>query len=426
MSGITNLVSHIHLPRFVRAEQYFPHNELTQEQIAKILDEGFDKTEIREKIHPGMRICITCGSRGISNSPFIIKYMVDYLKNVGARPFLIPAMGSHGGATAEGQKIVLASLGITEGSMGCPILSSMETVQISHVEDIDVHIDKNAYQADGIIVLNRVKAHTSFQGPYESGLMKMMTIGLGKQYGAHICHAKGDDFMSHRISLIGNEVIKHANVIMGVALLENAFDKTFDVVVLPAKEIPKEEPRLLKRAKAAMGRIMFDSCDVLITEQIGKNFSGSGADPNIVGRSANPNLRIGINAQRMGVLDISDESHGNATGMGRFDIAPQRFFRKLSFDNTYPNFITDYGPAAYKIPVIVDSDEEVMKTAVATCLQIDYTSPRIIIVKNSLEIESILISEALIAEAREKENLVIRSEPFFLEFDALGNLLTSY
>lgn len=426
MSGITHLVNHIHLPRFVRTKQFFPHNELSQEQIAQILDAGFQMKGICEKIQPKMRICITCGSRGVSNSAFVIRYMVERLREMGAEPFLIPTMGSHGGATAEGQKVVLASLGITEESMGCPILSSMETVQISQAEDFEVCIDKNAYHADGIIVLNRVKAHTSFQGPYESGLMKMMTIGLGKQYGAHICHAKGDDFMSHRISLIGSEVIRHANVIMGVALLENAFDRTFDVVVLPAEDIPKEEPQLLTRAKAAMGRIMFDSCDVLITQQIGKNFSGSGADPNIVGRSANPKLKMGISAQRMGVLDISEESHGNATGMGRFDIAPQRFFKKLSFDNTYPNFITDYGPSAYKIPVIVDSDEEVMKTAVATCLQIDYQNPRIIIIKNSLEIESILISEALIPEAQKKDNLTIEGEPFFLEFDPQGNLLTQY
>ena len=423
MSGITNLVSHITIPRFVRVHQHFPHNELSREQIKSILSQGFAIEEIRAKIRPGMRICITCGSRGVSNNTFIIRTLVEQLRALGADPFLIPTMGSHGGATAEGQVEVLAALGVTEESMQCPILSSMETVEIAHVEDFPVCIDKNAFQADGIIVLNRVKAHTSFEGPYESGLMKMMTIGLGKQYGAHICHAKGDDYMSHRIGLIGNAVIQNANIIMGVALVENAFEKTCDVRVLPAEQIPVEEPKILQEAKAQMGHLLFDTCDVLIVGAIGKNFSGSGADPNVVGRCANPKLKKGITAQRMGVLDISEESHGNATGMGRFDIGTRRFFDKLSFDNTYPNFITDYGPDMYKIPVIVDSDAEVLRTTIATCLEIDYQNPRVIMLRNSLEIEDMLISEAMLPEAREKDGITVVSDPFELGFDEHGGLL---
>lgn len=426
MSGITNLVAHVHIPRFVRVHQNFVHNELSEAQIAAVLDQGFENPEILKKIKPGMRICITCGSRGVSNYAFVVRHVVNRLKKMGAEPFLIPTMGSHGGATAEGQREVLASLGITERDMGCPVISSMETVEIGWVEDFPVCIDKNAATADGIIVLNRIKAHTSFQGPYESGLMKMLTIGLGKQHGARICHAKGDDEMSHRISLIGNEVIRKKNVIMGIGLLENAFDMTFDVAVLTAPQIPIVEPALLNRAKAAMGRLMFESCDVLVTERIGKNFSGSGADPNIVGRCANPKIKMGIHAQRMAVLGISDESHGNATGMGRFDIAPQRFFRQLNLDNTYPNFVTDCGPQMYKIPVIVDNDEEVFRTAIATCLQIDQKNPHIIIIKNSLEIEDILISEAMIPEAKGRQDLTILSDPFELEFDEYGDMRTQY
>ena len=196
----------------------------------------------------------------------------------------------------------------------------METIRIGHVEDFDVHMDKNAYEADGIILLNRIKAHTSFQGPVESGLMKMMAIGLGKQYGAHICHSKGDDLMSHRIFCIGKEMIEKANILLGIGLIENAFDKTCDLAVLPAEEIAKEEPRLLKEAKSNMGRIWFDSCDVLIVKVLGKNFSGAGMDPNIVGRCANPKLNMGIVSQRLGIFDLSEESHGNATGMGRAEV----------------------------------------------------------------------------------------------------------
>jgi len=426
MSGITELVAHTKIPRFVRVYQDFPHNGLGQAQIAEILEKGFAAPEIRERIKPGMRICITCGSRGVSNYLFVVKYLADKLKEMGAKPFLIPAMGSHGGAVAEGQVEILRALGITEEAVGCPILSSMETVVIGHAEDFDVRIDKNAAEADGIVVLNRVKAHTSFQGPYESGLMKMMTIGMGKQRGAYICHSKGDDFMSHRISLIGNEVIKKANVVAGVALLENAFDDTYKVVVLPAEQIPAAEPKLLEEEKAAMGRIRFPSCDILMVQKIGKNYSGSGADPNIVGRCGNLKLKMGIDSKVMIVSELSDESDGNATGMGRFDIGTRKFFEKVSFDHTYPNAITDQSFAAYKVPMIVDSDEESLHTGIAVALGIDQQRPRIVIVKNSLEVESILASESMIPEVEQTPGMRVEGEPFELTFDKTGNLLTEY
>lgn len=430
MSGITKLIDHITLPRFVRAHQIFEHNELTEEQIGQRLKAGLENPEIVGKIKPGMRVCITCGSRGISNMPFVTKSLVEYVKSLGAEPFLIPAMGSHGGATAEGQIEILKSLGITEELMGCPILSSMETVKISHVtdgeDDFDVCIDKNASEADAVIALNRVKAHTSFQGPYESGLMKMLTIGIGKQYGAHICHSNGDDSMSRRIGLNATEVIKHANVVIGVALLENSFDKTFEIDVIPGSKIPEEEPKLLERAKKAMSRIWFDSCDVLIVREIGKNYTGAGMDPNIVGRCVNPKLKMGIESQMIGIFDLTEESHGNATGMGRADFAPKSFADKVSLDDTYPNAITSYNTSAYKMPVIVDSDEEVMKAAIATCLKIDYDNPRVIVINNSLEIEEILISEAMVEDAKKMDTLKIHSEPFYIEFDKDGKFLTKF
>lgn len=228
-------------------------------------------------------------------------------------------MGSHGGATAEGQRGILTSYGITEETMLCPIISSMETVKIGHADeiDVDVQIDKNAYEADGIIVLNRIKAHTGFKGKYESGLMKMMTVGLGKQAGAYVAHSAGDDAMPERLFAIGSEIIRKSNVILGVGLMENAFDKTYKIAFLQPEEIPVKEPELLNEAKAAMGKIFLDACDVLILEKIGKNYSGGGMDPNVVGRSRLP---IGIKSERMGIFELSEESHGNATGMGRADV----------------------------------------------------------------------------------------------------------
>ncbi len=427
MSGITHLVEHVKIPKFIRAKQYFPHNELSEDEIVSIIKDSFSKPELKEKIKPGQSICITGGSRGLSNIVLITSEIVKQVKALGAKPFIIPAMGSHGGATAEGQKGILDGYGITEESMGCPIISSMETVKISttapteNVEAIDVHIDKNAYNADGIIVLNRIKAHTGFKGKYESGLMKMMTIGLGKQYGAYIAHAAGDDAMPDRLFAIGSEIIKKANIIVGIGLLENAFDKTFKIAVLQPEEIPVKEPELLNEAKAAMGKIFIDACDVLILEKIGKNYSGGGMDPNVVGRSRLP---IGIKSERMGIFELSKESHGNATGMGRADVATMRFFNQISFDDTYPNAVTDHDSSVYKIPLIAENERECIQTSMAICLNMDENSPKVIILKNSLEIEDILISETLIPEAKTRKEITLIGEPFEIEFDENGNMIT--
>ena len=423
MSGITHLVEQMKIPRFVRVKQYFPHNELSEQDIISLIAENFSKPEIKDKIKPGQRICITSGSRGVSNIALITKEIVKQVKALGAEPFIIPAMGSHGGATAEGQRGILTSYGITEETMGCPIISSMETVKIGHADeiDVDVQIDKNAYEADGIIVLNRIKAHTGFKGKYESGLMKMMTVGLGKQAGAYVAHSAGDDVMPERLFAIGSEIIRKSNVILGVGLMENAFDKTYKIAFLQPEEIPVKEPELLNEAKAAMGKIFLDACDVLILEKIGKNYSGGGMDPNVVGRSRLP---IGIKSERMGIFELSEESHGNATGMGRADVGTMKFFHQISFDDTYPNAVTDHDSSVYKIPLIAENEKECIQTSMAICLNMDVNNPRIIILKNSLEIEDMLISEALIPEANTREQLTITSEPFELEFDSEGNLAT--
>ena len=425
MSGITHLVNIMKLPKFVHVKQYFPHNELSEDEIKNIIAENFKRPEIKNTIKPGQRICITSGSRGVSNIVVITRAVVDNVKALGAKPFIIPAMGSHGGATAEGQKGILEGYGITEETMGCPIISSMETVKIGHAKeiDVDVQMDKNAYEADGIIVLNRIKAHTGFKGKYESGLMKMMTVGLGKQAGAYVAHVAGDDFMPERIFSISSEIIRKANIIFGIGLMENAFDKTYKIAFLEANEIPVKEPELLNEAKAAMGKIFLDACDVIILEKIGKNYSGGGMDTNVVGRSRLP---IGIKSERMGIFELSEESHGNATGMGRADVATMKFFHQISFDDTYPNAITDHDSSVYKIPLIAENELECIQTSMAICLHMDVNNPKILILKNSLEIEDILISEAMIDEAKTREQLTIIGEPFDLEFDKDGNLLTKF
>ena len=425
MSTVTPLIAGQKLPKFVRVKQNFPHNELSEDDIKKIIRDNFSKPEFKNTIKPGKRICITAGSRGLSNIVLITRTVVDCVKELGGEPFIIPAMGSHGGATAEGQRGILKSYNITEETMGCPIVSSMETVKIGHAEEIDedVQIDKNAFGADGIIVMNRIKAHTGFKGKYESGLMKMMTIGLGKQAGAYVAHSQGDDAMPERLFSIGSEIIRKAPVIMGIGLMENAFDKTYRIEFVEPDKIADTEPGLLLDAKANMGRIFLDACDVIILEKIGKNYSGGGMDPNVVGRSRLP---IGIRSERMGIWGLSEESHGNATGMGRADVGTMDFFKQISFNDTYPNAITDHDSSTYKIPLIMDNEKECLQACMAICLKMDPENPRIVILKNSLEIESMLISEALIPEAKTKSQLEIETEPFELEFDENGKLLTSY
>lgn len=425
MSTVTPLIAGQKLPKFVKVKQNFPHNELSEEAIKKLIKDNFEKPEFKNTIKPGMRICITAGSRGLSNIVLITRTVVDCVKELGGEPFIIPAMGSHGGATAEGQRGILRSYNITEESMGCPIISSMETVKIGHAEEIDedVQIDKNAFGADGIIVMNRIKAHTGFKGKYESGLMKMMTIGLGKQAGAYVAHSQGDDVMPERLFSIGSEIIRKAPVIMGIGLMENAFDKTYRIEFLEPSRIADEEPKLLIDAKANMAKIFLDACDVIILEKIGKNYSGGGMDPNVVGRSRLP---IGIKSERMGIWGLSEESHGNATGMGRADVGTMDFFKQISFNDTYPNAITDHDSSVYKIPLIMDNEKECLQACMAICLKMDPENPRIIILKNSLEVESMLISEALIPEAKTRSELSIESDPFELEFDAEGKMLTRY
>jgi hypothetical protein len=421
MQDITSFLSGVPLPSFARVRQRFSREELSREQIEEKLRCGFAALR---PVRPGQRICITCGSRGVANMPLVTRLLVELVRDAGAKPFLVPAMGSHGGASAEGQLQMLRSLGISEESMGCPILSSMETVKLTEIEGLPVYMDRFAAEADGIIVLNRVKMHTSFRGDYESGLLKMLSVGLGKQRGADLVHAGGEDDMARRIRLIGGAALHAAPVVLGVALLENAFEKTFALELLPPDQIEAQEPALLKRAKERMAQIYFPDCDILVVHSIGKNYSGAGADPNIVGRCANPKLKSGVRCKRMAFFDLSDESHGNATGIGRADIVSRRLYEKMEFNETYYNFITCNTPDTFKIPVVLDSDRTVLQGCIQTCVGIDRDRPRILMMDNSLETEYILISEAMLPEAEKIENVEIVSNAFPLVFDAEGTLFT--
>lgn len=286
---VADLVKDTYVPRMFRVKQNFPRPRIEKEEIPDVINGLLSQEKFASRIKPGMRIAITAGSRGVANVALTTRCIADFVKSRGASPFVVPAMGSHGGATAEGQKALLAGYGVTEENVGCPILSSMEVKKIGvNEEGGDVYIDKHAAEADGIILGRRIKPHTAFRGPYESGMMKMMAIGLGKQYGAEVCHEAGFKNMAKNVPLFGKCIIKNAPVLFAVPTIENAFDETCRILAVVAEDIEAQEPELLKEAFTYMPRILVDSCDVLIVDQIGKNFSGDGMDPNITGTFCTP------------------------------------------------------------------------------------------------------------------------------------------
>ena len=424
---VAKLVSNIELPNMFRVRQIFPRPLIPAEDIPPVLYERLSREEIASRVRPGMRIAITAGSRGLANVSLILRTSVEFCRERGARPFIVPAMGSHGGATAEGQRALLEGLGITEAYCGCPIVSSMEVVCIGkNDEGTDVYIDKNAAGADGIILCCRVKPHTAFRGPYESGIMKMMAIGLGKQYGAEVCHAAGYQNMAKNVPLFGRAVLRGAPVLFAVPVVENAFDETCRIETIPAENIETEEPQLLKYAFSQMSRLWVEACDVLVVDQIGKNFSGDGMDPNITGTFCNTHASGGIRAQRVAVLNLSPETRGCGIGVGQAHVTTERVFRQLDLNSMYPNVITCTELCGAYIPIVMESDRECIQCCVSTCTEIDKRSPRIVRIPNTAHIEHILLSEAYYQEIKNDryyaDKLEIESEPRPWDFDGNGDL----
>ena len=420
---VASLVSDTFVPKMFRVRQVFPRPRIDPADIPSIIDGLLSEEKFASRVKPGMRIAITAGSRGIANSALTTKCIADFCKKQGAHPFVVPAMGSHGGATAEGQREILAGYGIVEEYVGCPIVSSMEVKKVGTNEaGIDVYIDRHAAEADGIILGCRIKPHTAFRGPYESGLMKMMAIGLGKQAGAQQCHEAGFKNMARNVPMWGRCILKNAPILFGVPTLENAFDETCKIVAVAAEDIEAQEPELLKEAFTYMPRIWVDRCDVLIVDQIGKNFSGDGMDPNITGTFCTPYATGGIDAQRVAVLDLSPETHGNAIGLGYASATTQRVFDQLDLASMYPNAITCTVLGGVRIPIVMESDRECIQCCIQTCNEIDKQNPRLVRIPNSLHLEYILLSEAYYEEAKANPHLVIEGEPEPMPFDEDGNL----
>lgn len=424
---VSALLAPVPLPRMFRAKQIFPRATITAEDIPRVVESQFAREPFASKIKPGMSIAITAGSRGIANVAIITKAVVDAVKRRGANPFIVPAMGSHGGATAQGQLDILAGYGITPETMGCPIRSSMEVVELGISDTgLPVYMDKNAYKSDGVIISCRLKPHNAFRGKVESGPCKMMAVGLGKQKGAERVHSEGMGKIGENILSIAKVMLEKGPILFAIPCIENAYDETCRIEAIDAKDILVREPELLQFAFRNMPSLLVGECDVLVVDEIGKNYSGTGVDPNITGTFSTEFAHGGVRVQRTCFLDLSEESHGNSLGVGLANAITKRFFDKIDLEMMYPNCLTSTVLASARIPCIVYSDKEAIQLCVRTCNSIDMNNVRIIRIPNSLHIGNIMLSEAYYNDvvAGKYPGLEAISQPEDLIFDAEGTLLT--
>jgi Lactate racemase N-terminal domain len=371
---------------------------------------------LRPRITPGMRVALTAGSRGIHDKPAVLRETGEWLRELGAEPFVVPAMGSHGGATPEGQVQMLAGLGITEESLGLSIRATMDTVELGRLPDgPTVHLDAHAAGADGIIAINRVKAHTDFQGEVESGLAKMVAIGLGKQRGAEGIHRHGPRNLAVWVPRVARRIIETGKILGGLAIVENAYDRAAEIVLLPPDEIGGSgETALLERAKGLMAGIPFDTLDVTVIDQMGKNLSGSGLDTHVIGRMM---IRGSEEFERphianIAVLDVTDTSHGNAIGVGLADFIPFRILEKIDLRAAYVNAMTSGlgGPQRGQLPIAFPTDRDAVAAALLTCGRADLEHARLVRVHSTLDLEQLLVSESLRDQVEADDRLSITGE----------------
>jgi hypothetical protein len=415
-------------PRMIRVQQDYP--KPVKLDVEKTLQQEF--TAIRSRIKPEARIAVAVGSRGITNLSAIILAIIKILKAAGAQPFIIPAMGSHGGATAEGQIEVLGTYDVTESTMGVPIRASMEVKQIGVSEDgVPVYCSVEAVGADGVIIVNRIKPHTDFSGELGSGIFKMAVIGLGKRTGANTMHmAAARIGYEQAIRGIARVIIREAPVLCGVGILENQFHDTGKLAVLPREDIEAMENKLLIEARNMMPLLPFEEIDLLIVDQMGKNISGCGMDPNVIGRSVygyvssirrqgtfTPYIR------RIFVRDLTDVTHGNATGIGLADMTTTRLVRGMDHRSTYINALTAVQPQVAKIPIYFDTDREAIEQAIASLAITDGREPGIVRILDTLSVANFEASEAMLPEIKKNSVLKIRSEAREMEFSTEGNLI---
>jgi Lactate racemase N-terminal domain len=413
-------------PKMVRIRQKFEAQRVAD--VAAETSGQLRGLNLGQKVRPGQTVAITVGSRGIANIAEITKAICDHVRSLGAKPVIIPAMGSHGGGTAEAQRAIVESYGVTEEFTGAEIRSSMETVIVDRTpQRIPVHFDRHAFECDHVIVAGRIKPHTGFVGEIESGLHKMMLIGLGKHEGAKIYHRAIIDYsFAEIIRAVAAVVLQKCKVLCGVAIVENAYDQTALIEAVALEKFYDRERELLALARQWMPRLPFKRIGLLIVDEIGKNISGSGMDTNVIGRKfvGNPDAgRDDVSCTRIFIRGLTEETHGNACGIGLAEFTNRRTVEQMDVNITTINALTGGHPAAAAVPVTFDTDRDVLEAALATVGLDEPENARVVQISNTLHLSEVLVSEAYLPEVSRRSDLEILDGPCEMDFDADGFLL---
>jgi Lactate racemase N-terminal domain len=411
------------LPSLARVRQSIPQPQVRD--IPGTIRRLVLESRLRERVPSGGTIAVGIGSRGIAGIAGMARAAVDSLKEMGYKPFIVAAMGTHGGATAAGQRALLAGYGVTEQAMGVTVKTDMETVALgTNPVGLPIYFDRNAHKADGIVLINRVKPHTDFRAAHESGVLKMLVIGLGKREGASQVHKLGLRGVKEVLPAVGRFLVENTRFALGLAVIENAHDVPAEIVPLEPETILQVEPVLLEKARGLMGRLPFDQIDVLIVGELGKNYSGAGMDPNVIGRlmvETQPDFDKPT-VTRLAVLDVSDESHGNIVGVGFADLTTERLVSRLDPEPFRINVLTSCFLERARIPITLPTDRDVIEQALETCWRIDPAEARMVVIPNTLEVETMWVSSPLEAEVLAHPHLTRESEYLPMPISASGTL----
>src|ERR687897_1414109 len=409
---IEELLGNVEPPRVALVEQRVDSPPALKD-IRAAVGEALRSVEL-----PTGTVAVGVGSRGVGKISDVVAALVGFLKEAGAEPFVVPAMGSHGASTAEGEADVLRHLGVSEERVGCPIRATMEVQKIGETPGgVSVYMDQNAFEADAVVVVNRIKPHTAFRGTVESGPTKMLAIGLGKQKGAHSIHSAGWENIHQTIPEAARVAIEGGKVAFGLATVENAEEEPCKIVAIPAGELEEAEAPLLEEAKRNLARLPFDEIDVLVVDEIGKNISGDGADPNVTGRYPTSAASGGPSVERMVYLGLTEETGGNANGLGMADVVTERLASSVDRPSTYMNALTSTTPAPVKTPMVMPTDEMALAAALTMCAGVDPAEARLVRIENTLKLGRIWVSEALLGEVEDDERLEVLEEPQPMRFE---------
>lgn len=417
-------VKNIELPKLVKISQRF--DETRVEDIDRAVKETLQNSSLAQKIRRGNWVAIGVGSRGVADIFEITRATVETVKELGGKPFIVPAMGSHGNAVAKGQIEILANFGITPEKVGAPIRASMDVVCLGNMSDgTPVYFDRYAYEADAIIPINRVKVHTDFTGELGSGVQKLMVIGLGKHKGASTIHRRGIGCLKKSLIEASQLIIKKAPIAVGLAVVENAYHQPAIIKALEPETMEKEEKRLLARSKELMAKLPVEQADVLLVNEIGKEISGSGMDTNIIGRLMIPGEPEFVSPRitKIVVLHLTKASHGNAVGIGLADFTTRQLVEEIDFNALYTNMVTATYVQRGMIPIVLDSEEEAIKVAVDTCWHHPTKEVRMLFIKNTNDLKYLYVSESILEEIGDRPDIKVEGQPEELHFDSEYRLI---